>query len=84
MAAWKRISHMQLDLLDLLRDPLSERKIEHGEGQKGKKKIILRNERTDADATVTISVPLPPTWKFIIRFSSTRGADIHSCMCPAR
>lgn len=70
MAAWERILHVQLDLLDLLRDPFSERKREDGEGQKrrGRNKIILTNERTNL--SITKSVPPPPTWKFIIRFHS--------------
>jgi hypothetical protein len=41
MAAWERILHIQLDHLDLLRDPFSERKRENGKGQKKEKEIKL-------------------------------------------
>jgi hypothetical protein len=41
MAAWESILHVQLELLDLLRDPFSERKREDREGQKKEKGIKL-------------------------------------------
>jgi hypothetical protein len=41
MAAWEKILHIQLDHLDLLRDPFSERRKEDGKGQKKEKEIKL-------------------------------------------